>query len=211
MDSREEEELRHLIRKELQSREQMNGDQAGYRHVRHGSQVLSEDRRRIIEDEIESYYLAKGGYHRMENEDGEIEWLTDAELQEREGQIPVDMEELEVGQRRIRNRLVLLIVLGFCTLALLIVLMRDRTGTIQVICNIPGATILLNGSPTDLHTDAPLNRIPVGPHMISVFKYGYVSDGAANAKVDLRAGQVEIVRLKLKPATVDSLGRPKQD
>jgi hypothetical protein len=210
MDQREEEELRHLIRKELEKRGQVTDD-AEYRHVRHGSQVVSKDRRRIIEDEIEAFYLAKGGYQRVENEEGEIEWLTDSEIREREGQIPVDMEELEVGQRRVRNRLVMLVVLACCAFALLIILMRDRTGSIQVICNVPNASIVLNGSPTELHTNARMDRIAVGPYLISLSKYGYVPDGAASAKVELRAGQEEIVRLNLKPASVDSFGRPKQN
>jgi hypothetical protein len=209
MDPREEEELRHLIRKELATREEMRGAQAGYQQVRHGSQVMSDERRQIIEDEIESYYLAKGGYQRVENEDGEVEWLTENELRERQGQIPVDMEELESGQRRVRNRLVLLIVLAFCAVMLLVVLMRDRTGSIQIICNVPDATIVLNGSATELHTNSRLDRVPVGPQMISVMKFGYVPDGPANARVELRAGGNEIVSLKLKPAPVDSLGRPK--
>jgi hypothetical protein len=209
MDPREEEELRHLIRKELVSREQMRGSDSGYQHIRHGSQVFSEDRRRIIEDEIEAYYLAKGGYHRVENEEGDVEWLTDDELREREGQIPVDMEELEVGQRRVRNRLVLLVVLAFCAVALMIVLMRDRTGNVQVICNVPDATIVLNGSPTEMRTNRRLDHVAVGPYLISVSKYGYVPDGSASVKIDLRAGQEEIVRLNLKPSPVDSFGRPK--
>ncbi|HEY3294453.1 MAG TPA: PEGA domain-containing protein [bacterium] len=209
MDHREEEELRHLIRKELESREQMRG--AGPARMQHGSAGMPEDRRRIIEEEIEAYYLSRGGYQRVENEDGEVEWLTDDEIRERESQIPVDMEELEAGQRRVRNRLVLLVVLAFLAVTLLIILMRDRTGSIQVISNVPGATIVLNGSPTELHTNSRLDHIPVGPHLITVTKYGYVPDGPANVKVDLRAGQEEIVRFNLKPLPVDSFGRPKQN
>jgi len=211
MDPREEEELRHLIRKELESRERMRGDEAGYQQARRDAKGLSAERRLIIEEEIESFYRTHGGYEQFLNEDGEIEWLTPEEMREREGQIPVDMEELEAGQRRVRNRLVLLVVLGFAAIALLIVLLRDRTGSIQVICNVPGATIVLNGSPTELHTDARLDRLPVGPQLVSVYKYGYVADGSQNARVEVRAGGEEIVRLNLKPAPVDSLGGQKQN
>jgi hypothetical protein len=211
MDPREEEELRHLIRKELESRDRIRGEQEGHHQTRLDPNGISEERQRVIEQEIENFYRSRGGYQQYENEEGEIEWLTADELREREGQLPVDMEELEAGQRRVRNRLVLMIILAFCATALLIVLMRDRTGTIQVICNVPGATIVLNGSATELHANARLDKLPVGPQLISVTKYGYVSDGPRNAHVDLKAGREEIVRLNLKPAALDSFGRPKQD
>jgi hypothetical protein len=120
-------------------------------------------------------------------------------LREREAQIPVDMEELEEGQRRVRNRLLLLVGLIFVGAILIILLLRDRTGTIQVICNVPGATVQLNGSPTEFKTDARLEKLTVGPHMIAVTKKGYVPDGAPLARVDLRAGHTEVVVLKLKP------------
>ena len=208
MDPREEEELRHLIRKELDSREHVRSDPTGDSYTRPGPHGMPEDRKRIIAEEIEAYYEAKGGYHRVENEEGEVEWLSDIELRERQGQIPVDMEELEDGQRRVRNRLAMLVLRAFCAVILLIVLMRDRTGSIQVICNVPDAVIVLNGSATELHANSRLTHVAVGPQLISVQKYGYGPDGPANANVNLHAGQEEVVRLMLKPATVDSLGRP---
>ncbi len=199
MERREEDELRRLIRKELETREQLRGSDAGYQQARRGSQDMNEDRRRIIEDEIEAFYLARGDYVRHVNEDGDVEWLTRSELRERESQIPVDMEELEEGQRRVRNRLLLLIGLVFVGVILLIVLMRDRTGTIQVICNVPGATVQLNGSSTEFKTDARLEHLTVGPHVIAVLKKGYVPDGPPLTRVELRAGRTEVVVLKLKP------------
>ncbi|RPH94526.1 PEGA domain-containing protein [candidate division KSB1 bacterium] len=206
MDPREEEELRHLVRKELEARERMRRERESDLRVRREAGGLSVDRKRIIEAEIEDFYLSKG-YRRFENEDGELEWLSDEELREREGQLPIDMEELDVEQRRVRNRFILLAILGFLGVVLLFILMQDRTGSIQVISNIPGATVVLNGSPTEFLTDCRLEHVKAGPHMISISKYGYVPDGAANARVDLKAGHNEVVVLKLKPHYTDSLGR----
>jgi hypothetical protein len=203
MDPREEEQFRDLIRRELENRERLRGSDE---HRLPKPENVSEDRQRIIEDEIAAFYRAKGGYRRVVNEEGEVEWLTEQELQERDGQLPVDMEELEDGQRRVRNRILLFVLLGLFAVALVFVLMRERTGSIQVICNVP-ATIMLNGSPTEFMTDNRLDHLPVGPHVISVSKYGYVPDGDAGTKVDLKAGRSEVVVLKLKPQSTDSLGR----
>lgn len=204
MDPREEQELRDLIRKELENRDRVRGEQFA-EHARPADQ-WSEERRRIIDEEIAAYYRARGGIRRYENEDGDVEWLTEAEIEEREKQIPVDMEELEVGQRRVRNRLVAFIVLAIVAVVLLFVLLRDRSGGVEVICNVP-ATIYLNGSPTEFQTDNRLSHLPVGPHVVSVARSGYVPDGIGSVRVDLRAGQTEIVVFKLKPAASDSARR----
>lgn len=205
MDPREEEELRQLIRRELENRERLREGQASEL----GSPwtaPMSEERRRIIEDEIEVFYRSKGGYRRYENEEGDIEWLTEAEILDRERQIPVDMEELEVGQRRVRNRLIATVVLVVIGAALLMILLHERTGSIQVICNEPGATVHLNGSPTEYITDTWLHNLPPGPHLISVSKYGFAADSQASRRVDLRAGETEVVILKLKPTRTDTAG-----
>lgn len=209
MDPREEQELRDLIRKELENRDRLRGEQLAER-TKHAAEHWSAERQRVIEDEIAAFYRAKGGYQRHVSDDGDVEWLTAAELDERGKQIPVDMEELEVGQRRVRNRLVAFIVLAIVAVVLLFVLLRDRSGSVEVICNVP-ATIYLNGSSTEFQTDNRLTHLPVGPHIISVGRSGYLPDGAGSARVDLRAGQTEIVVFKLKPMETDSGRGSQQD
>ncbi|MBI5059035.1 hypothetical protein HZB60_04545 [candidate division KSB1 bacterium] len=198
MDPREEEELRNLVRRELESREQLRGGEAGERRLRVQSGSLSAERRRVIEEEIAAFYHARGVYHPYRNEDGETEWLTEEEVTERERQIPVDIEELEVGQRRIRTRVLISVGLAVVGLILLFVLLRDRTGGIQVISNVKGATVLLDGSATEYQTDAHLRHLPVGPHLISLAKAGFVADGEATVRVDLRPGSDMIVTLQMK-------------
>lgn len=203
MDPREEEELRQLIRRELENRERLR-EQPGSEPAPRWSEHASEERRRVIEEEIERFYQSKGGYRRFENEEGDVEWLTEVEILERERQIPVDMEELEVGQRRVRNRLIASVILAVLGMVLLMVLLHERTGSIQVICNEPGATVHLNGSATDFVTDTWLRNLPAGPHLVSVTKYGFTADSQATRRVDLRAGETEVVILKLKPTRTDT-------
>jgi len=194
MDPQEEKQLRQLIRKELENREQL-------RHTPESpdGEELTEERRRIIEEEIRNYYLNKGGHRPFTNEEGDVEWLTEPEIRERERQIPVDMEELEVGQRRVRMRMILLTGLFFLVIILLMLAMRDRYGSIQVISNVPGATIVLDGSPTEFLTDSKLSKLPPGAHLIAVTKPGYIADGPASLRVNLKAGVNEVVALKLIP------------
>jgi hypothetical protein len=203
MEPREEDDLRHLIRKELESREQLKSKRV---QLATGASEMTEERKRIIENEIERFYREKGGYLRIENEDGEAEWLSETELQERERQIPVDMEELEEGQRTVRWRMIAIVVLAFVSLVLLIVLMHDRAGSLQVICNVPGAQITIDGSPTEFTTNARLDHMRAGPHLIAVTKYGYVADGPQAVQVNVKGGNSTVVTLKLKPG-VDSIGR----
>ena len=197
LDPKEEEQLRQLIRKELENRERLRRRTSS----RLDDAALSEDRRRVIEDEIADFYRDKGGYKAVTNEHGDIEWLTEAEAREREQQIPVDMEELEVGQRRVRMRVVILSVLFFVAVMLMFIALSEKTGDIQVISNVPEAIIVLDGTSTEYHTDFKLERLSAGPHVISITKPGYVPDGPANVRIDLRAGKTEIAALKLTPKT----------
>ncbi len=197
LDPREEEQLRQLIRKELENREKLRS-----RPVSHlGDGDLSEERQRVIKDEIAEFYRRRGGYEAITNEHGELEWLTEVEAREREQQIPVDMEELEEGQRRVRLRIVAMCVLFFAAVVLLFLTMRERSGSIQVVSNVPDATIILDGASTEFETDFKLEKLPVGPHLISITKPGYVPDGPASLRVELKAGKNEVVALKLKPQT----------
>jgi hypothetical protein len=197
-----------LVRRELEARDRLHSERTDDLRARRESGGFSDDRRRIIEEEVEAFYREKG-YRRYETEDGEVEWLSEAELHDRQGQLPVDMEELAVEQRRVRNRFVFILLLAFCGVVLLFVLMRDRTGNLQVVCNVPGATVHLNGSPTEFVTDCRMDHLPVGPLLVSVSKYGYLPDGPAARRVNVSGGQTEVVVLKLKPHTMDSLGRSK--
>ena len=149
LDPREEEQLRQLIRKELENREKLRSRSV----PQLGDGDISAERRRVIEDEIADFYRSRGGYLAVTNEHGEVEWLTDAEAREREQQIPVDMEELEEGQRRVRLRIVVLCALFFVAVVLVFVAMREKTGRIQVISNVPDATIILDGASTEFQTD----------------------------------------------------------
>jgi hypothetical protein len=202
MDNQEEARLRELIRKELENREALKDSGENALRDRRESAEMSDERRRIIDDEIQAFHKRHGRAKEYLNDEGNVEWLSEEEIVNREKQLPVDMEELEVGQQHVRNRVMLLSLLLFVGLVLMFVALRERTGSVQVICNIPRATICLNGSATEYLTDFTLKSLPAGSHLISIAKPGYVPDGVKSATVKITAGAEEIVVLKLKPEPI---------
>jgi hypothetical protein len=202
MDNQEEARLRELIRKELENREALKASDENALRDRRESAEMSDERRRIIDDEIQAFHKRHGRSKEYLNDEGNTEWLSEDEITAREKQLPVDIEELEVGQKHVRNRVLLLSVLLFIGLVLMFIALRERTGSVQVICNIPRATIYLNGSPTEYLTDFTLESLPAGSHLISVAKVGYIPDGDKSERVKIVAGTEEIVVLKLKPEPI---------
>jgi hypothetical protein len=202
LDPQAEEELRNLVRRELEARERLHESGGAERRFRESVGQVSDERRRIIEDEIQSFYRARGHVRRWENDEGEFEWLTEEQIRERESQLPIDEEELEVGQQSMRIRVLVMSGLFLAGIVLLFFILRDRTGSIQVVSNIPGAAIVLDGSPTALVTDAILAKIPTGPHLISLAMEGYAADGPATMRVDVRPGIESVVTLRLTLSTL---------
>jgi len=200
MDHSEEQRLRDLIRKELEAREEIRGRE---KQSEVKLTTINElERQRIINDEIEKFYQARGDFERYENEDGEVEWLTKEEIEERKRQVPVDIEELEEGQRSVRTSIIVIAVAAFVGFALLLYALRARHGNIQVVSNVEGATIILNGQPTEFRTDNVLKDLTPGIHVISVVKscYGIVGDPAR--RIELEAGEEEVVVFQMTESNV---------
>lgn len=197
MEHSEEQRLRELIRKELEAREVMRDKE---RLIAPTVPAMNEaERQRIIDDEIRKFYKARGNYQEYENEDGEVEWLTEQEITDRERQIPVDVEELEAGQRHVRNRFLLIAVMAFLSVALMFFALRERHGSVQVLSNVEGAVIVLNGQPTEFRTDNVLRDLVPGTHVVSVMKSGYGIVGDPARKIEVRAGEEEVLVFQLEP------------
>jgi hypothetical protein len=197
IDHNEEQRLREMVRRELEAREDIKSKEKSSEVKLTTIDEL--ERKRIIDEEIQQFYLARGDYKQVENEDGELEWLTADEAEDREKQIPVDMEELEVGQRQVRNNILLISLTVFIGVVLMFLALRQRTGNIQVHSNIEGAVIVLDGVPTEFRTDNVLRDLAPGTHIVSVAKdgFGIVGDGAR--RVELKPGGEEVLVFTLAP------------
>lgn len=197
IDKSEEQRLRELVRKELEAREELRGkEKAGEVKL---TTIDELERKRIIEEEIQQFYATRGDYKQIENEDGELEWITAQEAAEREQQIPIDIEELEEGQKKVRNSILVIALLVFVGIALMIFALTQRHGSIQVLSNVEGATIVLNGMPTEFRTDNVLKDLTPGTHVISVEKDGFGIVGDVARRVELKAGGEEVLVFQLEP------------
>jgi hypothetical protein len=92
------------------------------------------------------------------------------------------------------------------TVAVIIGLLSEKTGSIQVISNVKGANIILDSAPAEQLTDAIFADIPVGKHVISVQKAGYKIQGDPSRTVDVKSNEREIAIFMLTPDLSDNLG-----
>ncbi|MCB1061043.1 MAG: PEGA domain-containing protein [Calditrichaeota bacterium] len=197
IDHSEEQRLRDLVRRELEAREELKSKEKSTEVKLTTIDEL--ERKRIIDEEIQKFYRARGDYKQIENEDGELEWITEEEADERDKQIPVDIEELEVGQRQVRNNILLISLMVFVGVVLMFLALQQRHGNIQVHSNIEGATIVLDGVPTEFKTDNVLKDLTPGTHIISVAKNGFGIVGEAARRVELKPGAEEVLVFTLAP------------
>jgi hypothetical protein len=73
----------------------------------------------------------------------------------------------------------------------------ERTGSIRVISDIPGAEILIDGSTVGLTTDTTIANIPVGKVTVSVQKRGYQPNPPFEV-VNLRSGRIPEISFQME-------------
>ncbi len=79
----------------------------------------------------------------------------------------------------------------------LVVSRSEGTGSIRIITDVPGAEILLNGSPMGCVTDTTLSRIPVGKVTVSVRKSGYRPNPPFET-VNISTGKIKQIRFQME-------------
>ena len=188
-----DEEIRKLVQREISEREKLRAQERTVSQQRTSDKDEIERQKRIIDEERRKYYESNLNYQEFINEAGEIEWLTKEEIREREGLFDDEMEELESGKKRAQFLLFTMFALFICTVVVIIALLSEKTGSIQVISNVKGASIFLDSSPSEQKTDAIFTDIPIGKHVISVEMPSYKIVGDLSQQVNLSANEREIV------------------
>jgi hypothetical protein len=201
-----EEEIRELVRREIAEREKLRKLEKQVQQERDQALEDIDLHRKIIEEEKRKFYESNPDYHEYINEIGEVEWLTTEEMRAREQLFDDEIEELESGKKRAQIVLFLVFGLFLATVAVIITLLSEKTGSIQVISNIKGANIILDSAPAEQLTDAIFTDIPVGKHVISVQKAGYKIQGDQSRTVDVKSKEREIAIFTLTPDLSDNLG-----
>ncbi len=188
-----DEEIRKLVQREISEREKLRAQERADSQQRTSDKDEIDRQKRIINEERRKYYESKPDYQEFENEAGEIEWLTEEEIREREGLFDNGMEELESGKKRAQFLLFTMFALFICTVVVIITLLSEKTGSIQVISSVKGASIFLDSSPAEQKTDAIFSDIPIGKHVVSVEMPGFKIVGDPSQQVSLSANEREIV------------------
>ncbi len=83
------------------------------------------------------------------------------------------------------------------------VLLDTLYGSLSVSSNIDGATIVIDNQSTDESTPhLYFNSVPIGTHIVSVFKEAHSNDAPAKEVVDIVTGDTMVVEFNLSPASV---------
>jgi hypothetical protein len=196
-----DDEIRRLAKREISEREKLRAQERSDSQQRTSDKDDIDRKKKIIEEERRKYYESNPDYQEYISETGEIEWLTKEEIREREGLFDDEMEELESGKKRAQFLLISMLALFICTVLVIYVLLSEKTGSIQVISSVKGASIYLDSSPAELKTDAIFIDIPVGKHVVSVEMPGYKIVGDPSQQVNLSANEREIVIFVLEEDT----------
>jgi peroxiredoxin len=86
------------------------------------------------------------------------------------------------------------------------VLLETSKGSLRAHSNVDGATICIDKVPTEEVTPHVFfNAIPVGTHIVSVFKEGYASDDPTKEIVEITTGDTVDVSFALSPADVGQM------
>lgn len=196
----QEELIRREVRRQIEEADQRRLRDEEERRRAEAHFQKEQARRRIMAEEARAYYQNSPDYFEYINENGDSEWLTRKQILAREGYFDYEenVENLDVARRRIWLRLGawltgVLLVAGAGIWYLL-----DDTGSLVVLCNIPGATIRVDGQDTGQVTDARLDLSP-GEHLVEVSHPGYRPADEPYAVIKLEPRGEAEVQFRLRP------------
>lgn len=115
----------------------------------------------------------------------------------------VDIGSSDDDPIRARKTQIITLFFGLFTAALvgsgLYFILHEGIGTIQVVCNVPEARVVMDAANTEYYTDAILQGIPAGEHLITVEKPGYRIEGEWIRRVELKSGEEAVLSFVLVP------------
>lgn len=192
----EDEEFRRAIRAEIEQRDQELIKARRKKINQKLRDEKAEIKRRIYLEEKRKYYQNRAGYREVVDEDGETDWIPEGA---EEDELLYD-ENINVPSD-IRSWKKVFYVVAVLFIAIiggaLYLILHEGKGTIHVTCNVPQARIILNAAPTEYFTDATIEQIPAGQHLITVEKPGFTIDGEMIQKINLKSGEDKVINFIL--------------
>ncbi len=193
-----EEELRKQIREELaaEAARAKERRQIASTPPRDEAETM---RRRILEEERRRFFQDSAEHFEYINENGDVEWLTREEITAREGYFDYEehVEDPLAGRRRF---LIWMSVGVFVMLSAawgVVSWVLPATGQLSVVCNVPAATILVDGQESGYTTDAIL-ELPIGEHLVEVRAWGYHVSGDPVRVVTVQEDQLSLSEFRLE-------------
>ncbi|MFA7330838.1 MAG: carboxypeptidase-like regulatory domain-containing protein [Candidatus Delongbacteria bacterium] len=200
LDSQQEAQIREEVRRQIEAADQRRVQED---EARQHAEVLFQQeqaRRRIMAEEARAYYQNSPDYYEYINENGDSEWLTRKQILAREGYFDYEenVENLEEARRKIWLKLAAWLAGGLVLAGLAIWYLLDERGSVVVLCNVPGAHIIVDGQDTGKVTDARLDLNP-GEHLLEVRHAGYLPADEPFVVLKLAPRGELDVQIRLRP------------
>ncbi|GAB4371611.1 MAG: hypothetical protein Kow0042_14450 [Calditrichia bacterium] len=201
----EEKRFREELRKKLEEQERREED-FRKRHEEEKRTLIEECLRAKIKEEEEEKFYTERGYVKYINRHGEVEWLPPEEAEKRRNR---RRSSRSSGSRAKRRRINFFINLAIVVVVVMTVLLvykfnpgqKPKMGSLAVQTNISGAMIYLDGEPVNAFTPDTLTKLPVGRHLISVYREGF-SVNPPVLPVNILNDQLSTATFELKSALV---------
>jgi hypothetical protein len=200
LDSQQEARIREEVRRQIEASDRRRKQEEDARLQAEALFQQEQARRRIMSEEARAYYQNSPDYFEYINENGDSEWLTRKQILAREGYFDYEenVENLDEARRRIWLRLAAWLVglLVLCGLGIWYLL--DDHGSVVVLCNVPGARILVDGQDTGKVTDARVDLSP-GEHILEVRHPGYLPADEPFQILKLAPRGEQDIQIRLRP------------
>jgi len=116
---------------------------------------------------------------------------------------PTDEEKaVERGKLMVLVRFALSGALLLIILGILLFIFAEPPGKVYVISNIPGAVIVVDSYPTEFTTNALLEEVPPGEHLITVEKSGFRIIGDFFIKIQVSSNRCDTLYFFLEKIEV---------
>ncbi len=198
----DEEDLRRQIRAEIAERDRLRQKADHQRETEKSASVEAEKRRRIYQEELKKYYQDRPGYRQIVRDDGEVDWVPEAEVRHNAKLFDEVLEDPDTARSRMKWVLSLSGLVVLIVIVVMYLVLHERTGSIQVTSNVPGAQVILDDVRLDQFTDITVKEIPAGKHVVTVNLKGYKVQGESVRQIQLRGGQLEPLSFILLPDSI---------
>jgi hypothetical protein len=205
MNRQQQDEYREKIRLEIAAEEKQRKTIDQERKLRFEELHHDQVRQDIQADEKRKFFESSEDYFEFVNENDETEWLTRKQIQAREGYFDYEehVDNPASGRRKVFFFGVVALIIFMVAVAFGWIYMLEDLASVDVVCNIKEARILVDGQDSGFRTNANI-ELPAGEHLIEVIKLGYQNSESQIKYVDVKRDDKLLIQFKLQPLVESS-------